>query len=628
VKATCFDGWIVSDPVRCRKTHQQFQSGSAHARRWRRGIAVGVLGLFCFLNQTAQAQRTGIRAQPPSYGTYNDVTSTYDFRAEKINLNVDNPPLSTYVAIATPPTAQYSFVQTSDGVNLLSTAINNVNGQLLNTLPNLPAGGLAPNPTFGGLVDGRAWNAADVTMQQCFSGGFAWNIQGSLQPSAGVGVANTIPYTFAAAANFNEFSYEAQAPNINAPPNGAGATTALGDFTQGDAWGSWNTAVLPANNSVGRYRDYQIGVGGGLVGGVVQGGDPFTAGNATATWGNTNFFSLPNKTFESPVYASPDPLAAGAINPAAANNSRTMTQVAANPTYAVLVAFSATNDDRFVLDLERQYTTLLSDGIPANHIAVLYGDGTVKQLGSFSSIAAANRQPNFGGLYGAAFTMPVTGAASSANVTSALNGGWAAIGAGLVNVPAGANLYLYVTGHGGSVNVAAAPIATNAAGSSVITTLTLSGPPNPTPTTTLQIASNGPLPASILGDSVMVDGNLLPTDLTADATPFDVSSFIPGAVLIPSLYYYSVSVPQSYYAMNGDGTYSLGLQGSTSDISAFDSSIAAVTMLDGSASLGASRDVDTYTDVVVVPEPSTIQLLFVGSATLLVLGWGRRRRAG
>ena len=313
------------------------------------------------------------------------------------------------------------------------------------------------------------------------------------------------------------------------------------------------------NNTFSRYRSYQTAITGGIVGGVAQGGDPFAANNATASWGNTNFFSLPSRAFESPVYASSDaPLAAGEVNRAAANNARTMTQVAANPTFAVLMAFSATQDNRFVLDLERQYVALRSSGIPANQIAVLYGDGTVRQLGSFSSIAAANRQPDFGGLYTAGFTMPVSGGISSVNVTALLDGsGWA--GLGLAAPPAGARLYVYTTGHGGAVNVGGAPIATNMVANGVITTLTLSGPPNPAPKTTLQIASNSALPDSLLSDAVMVDGNLLADHLVPIATPFDVSDFVPGAAG-QTLHYYAIDVPQSYFTLDGNGTYTLSVQ--------------------------------------------------------------------
>lgn len=579
---------------------------SRHGARLLAALAVCLLALTT--SRDAAAQRTGIRAQPRTYVTYNNVVPRYDARAEEMNLKPNNPPTSTYDAIATPPPAQFSFVQTSDGENILSALRSNTNGKLLDTLPGAPAAG--KNRTFGGLVAARAWNAADVTMSQCFSGGFAWNIHGSLQPSGGgAGVQNTIPYTFASAANFNELSWVVQQPFVNAPPNGANATTAIGDFTQGHAWSDWNTLVLPLNNSTGRYRAYEVSIEGGITGGVRHGGDPFVANNKTVDWGNTDQFSLANKAFESPIFASPDALGgAGAANPAGPNNGRTMTQAAAHPTWAVLVAFSATNDNRFVLNLERQYVALRSDGIPANHIAVLYGDGTVVQLGSFPNIVAANRQPNFGNIYTAGFTMPVSGGASLANVRTLLAGtGWVALG--LVAPPAGANLYLYVTGHGGAVNVGGVPIATNQAGNTVITTMTLDGPPNPAPTTKLQIASNSPMPPAvlsrILAATVLVDGNQLPGNLAVESAPWDVSSFIPTSP--GSLFYYSISVPQPYFSLDGNGTYTLGLKetGSfaSSDLATFMNSVVAVTTItdvqdDPDDQARLSNNVDTYTNLV------------------------------
>lgn len=572
---------------------------------------LALLWLPALLAATAHAQQTGIRAQPTSYAIYNNVTSAFDTRPEEIVLNANNPPASRYAPIAVPPPAQYSFVQTSDGRNLLSAVVDRATGQLRDRVPVADGNG-----TFGGLLAARAWNAVDITMAQCYSGGFAWNIQGSLRPSAGVVVANTIPYTFASAANFNELSYAAQRPSINAPPRGADATTALGGFTQGHAWAGWNTAAAPANNTLSRYAAYQAGVRR----------DPFTAGNTSAAWGNINFFSLATKSFESGTYASSDAtLAAGGVNPAAANNARTLAQVAANPTFAVLMAFSATHDNRFVLDLEREYAALRSNGIPANQIAVLYGDGVVNQLGSFTAIAAANRQPDPPGLYGAAFTMPVAGGTSQANVRGLLDGsGWA--GLGLAAPPAGARLYAYTTGHGGAVNVARAPAETNVVANGAITTMTLSGPPNPTPKTDLQIASNAPLPQSLFNDAVMVNGHLLPDPLSLSGAPFEIDDFVvPGQ---GGLYYYRVSVPQHYFDADGNGSYTLSVHetgsAATSNLDAFARSLVAVTMISGEPALAATGAVDTYT-VLVVPEPSTALMLLMGVALLLAVA---RQRGG
>ena len=87
--------------------------------------------------------------------------------------------------------------------------------------PTTPAG--QANTSLGGLVASFAWGAADVVMNQCHAGGFAFNIAGSLQGAtsaagAAVGPANRIPYTFASAANYNELAYGRAEPSAAAGP--------------------------------------------------------------------------------------------------------------------------------------------------------------------------------------------------------------------------------------------------------------------------------------------------------------------------------------------------------------------------------------------------------------------------
>src|SRR5262245_49284957 len=120
-------------------------------------LAVFVLGMFTPADAIAQ---TGIRAQPPTYVTYNVVASRYHRRAHEISLNVNNPPASTYNAIATPPPAQFSFLRTSDGVNLQSTVQDRTTGKLVDTIPMLPPLDGTKPLAFGWLVAARAWNAA------------------------------------------------------------------------------------------------------------------------------------------------------------------------------------------------------------------------------------------------------------------------------------------------------------------------------------------------------------------------------------------------------------------------------------------------------------------------------------
>jgi|HubBroStandDraft_2_1064218.scaffolds.fasta_scaffold1029506_1 hypothetical protein len=80
-------------------------------------------------------------------------------------------------------------------------------------------------------------------MNQCFGGGFAFNVAGSLTgavPNGGGAVvvpANRIDYTFASAANFNEYGWIYMVPNVYAAPNVA---TAQSNFTQGQAY--WSSA--------------------------------------------------------------------------------------------------------------------------------------------------------------------------------------------------------------------------------------------------------------------------------------------------------------------------------------------------------------------------------------------------
>jgi hypothetical protein len=553
------------------------------------------------------------------------------------------------------PNNNISYVVTQgnpNGLGLLSNTVRipgmgTAPDQLLNlTIP----GAAAANTSLGGLIARFGWGAADVVMNQCFAGGFAFNIAGSLQgaiPAGGgaaIAPANRIGYTFASGSNFNELSYGYAAPG-NATPATA---TQVADFTQGHAYAS--TAPGPFANS----RSYTNGYSA----------DPFTAGHAG--YGVAN--QLPNVggpvlkggLFESPVYASSDAPAAGmAINPAGANNMRTYATAAANR-WAVLTAFTPDRTE-FNLDIQREYAALISNGVPRNHIAVLYGDGNAASLARFTNIttgAGGNNFPNVNAVLNtvaANFTVPVQGATSQANIAGLLNPNliqnpgapvanqvdyWQFLfgtGPGGARPAAGDSLLFYSTGHGSAVNVLGANatavnnVGGNAGNQVFTTSITLAGPDNvqvtPGMNLTAQITVRGGLmdPGS---DLFSIDGHPIGGDTivsVAGGTALDMTGVLePDGG--PSLSYYDVTFPTSNLDEPGAGgilDFSI-LSADDNAITSFDNNIAAISFLDATPDVAATGAVDAYTDLVSissVPEPSALLLGLIGFAAVFGLRW-------
>ncbi len=273
--------------------------------------------------------------------------------------------------------------------------------------PTTPAG--RANTSLGGLVDAFNWGSADVIMDQCYGGGFGFNIAGSLQgatPRGGgpmVAPVNRIGYTFASGANYNEYAFGVTLPAGNV---GTRAVTAVADFTQGQAY---------AETPPGPFTMYAAYTNGRVTDPFVVGGTPYGAPNQAPA-------NLQAGGFESPVYGSSDAPGPGGVPstaPAAVNNNRTYMMGAANK-WAVLVAFTP-NRNEFTVDIEREYYALIQSGVPASHIAVLYGTmGGGSTLPSFPGIAAppgTNNRP----VLPANFTVPVQGEASNEFVAGLLN---------------------------------------------------------------------------------------------------------------------------------------------------------------------------------------------------------------
>jgi hypothetical protein len=592
----------------------------------------------------ALAQRA-VSAGPRTYATWNNKTSSYNY-TRPIAYFGDS---DSYVAarlVQGVPNNVYSYVVTQGNANGRTARLNSITfvpamgaapAQFL--FPTTPAG--QANTSFGGLIDAFGWGNADVVMNQCFGGGFAFNVAGSLQgatPAGGgamVAPVNAIPYTFASGANYNEYSYGIALPNGGAAP---GAITAVGDFTQGQAYGE--TPVGPYALS----RAYRLGVTRDP---FTVGGAPYGIPNQVPTTGAPPVANLQAGFFESPVYGSSDaPGVGGAPNDAAAANSRTYASGAANK-WAVLIAFTP-NRAEFSLDIEREYAALRANGVPANHIAVLFGDGNVGTLPIFGSISAANKKPDVQGILGANFMVPVQGAASNANIAGLLNPNiifnptaplpaqknfWEQlfnVAPGTLSPVAGNSLVVYTTGHGSAVNIFGGDIAAanRAVGGGVFQTdFKLDGPSNveiiPGGSVQAQITVRG-MPFGLAGDTFSVDGVQIGPAVQVDPTgsELDMSSLVGGG-----LTYLDITIPDSLFApMGGGSVFDLSISNTNElAVQEFQNDFAAFTWMDDTVSNCAIGACDLYTDLVsnTVPEPSAWMLLISGFG---LIGGALRRR--
>ena len=357
--------------------------------------------------------------------------------------------------------------------------------------------------------------------------------------------------------------------------------------------------------------------------------------------------------FESPVYASADaPMAGGAPNDGAANNMRTYATGAANK-WAVLVAFTP-NRAEFSLDVQREYAALISEGVPASHIAVLYGDGTAGSLLRFTApLAANNNFPNVNAILntvGANFAVPVQGAASNANIAGLLNPNmifnpgappamqvdfWQQLfgtGVGGARPAAGNSLVVYTTGHGSAVNVFGGELAAanRAVGGGVFQTdFKIDGPSNvqiiPGANITAQITVRG-MPIGLASDIFSVDGvSIGPGALANPAgTVLDMSRYL-GTTGGAGLSYIDITIPDDLFTPLGGGSV-FDLSVSSTDslaVTEFENSFNSFTWMDDTVSNCEIGACDLYTDLVNVPEPSTWTLLIGGCG---MVGGALRRR--
>ena len=591
-----------------------------------------------------------VSALPRTYATWNNKTASYSYGAA-IAYSGDADAYVPARTVQGVPNNLFSYVVTqgNPGANGFVDSITFVpaaGGMPARYLfPTTPAG--QNNTSFGGLIDAFNWGSADVVMNQCFGGGFAFNVAGSLQgatPAAGgpmVPPVNRIGYTFASAANYNEYSFGLALPNGAAGP---ATMTAVADFTQGQAFGE--TPVGPFALS----RAYRLGVTRDP---FTVGGMPYGATNQVPTRGAPPVPNLQAGGFESPVYGSADaPGGGGAPNDAAANNARTYATGAANK-WAVLVAFTP-NRSEFSLDIQREYAALIANGVPRGHIAVLYGDGSTANLARFTSITAANNRPDVNTILntvGAAFTVPVQGAASNANIAGLLNPAiiqnpaappamrvdyWQALfgtGPGGARPMVGNSLVVYATGHGSAVNIFGGQLAAanRAVGNVFQTDFKLEGPGNvqiiPGGNVEAQITVRG-APFDLANDIYSVNGVVVGPATLANVTSgsaLDMSPLL-GNGGGAGLTYLDLTIPDQLFAAKGGGSvFDLSVSNASSlPVQEFQNSFAAYTWLDDSVSTCSVGACDLYTDLVHVPEPSTWALMLIGGG--LVGAAARRRR--
>jgi hypothetical protein len=552
---------VVPIALRLKRNGEEAIVMRAEDRRGASSFALAAGGLAASMfASVGDVHAQGVMGVPNTYDTYvNNTVPGTTYVPNAAQTYVPNPPDGSnprYLPAAT---------QAGTGVPLAMAYLVTTDGQLLpsSALPLNPGrqplvtGLTARNPvdnSFAGLINQFAWGSADIVMTPSFSGGFAFNMGGSLRD-------RHIPYTFSASANYSELSFGLVFPPGTAPNQ----VTDVVDFTQGQATGALTMGMFNSFDN-GRAHDPWTVLGAAYV-------PPPPSALPNNLVGVTPPFLA---TFESPVYASAD------LAPSTRNNGRTYFQ---NPTHlwAVLAGFTGDTRVDFEMDIEREYAAILAAGVPLPHIAVLYGTGATPALPNFTGIDPANNQPP-----NPPAAVPVNGATTFANIQGLLNptrlvqpGGnnyWqelldSGIDSGVPQP--GDGLVLYVTGHGSEVNLnGVSPFETFAAGRlGVLAHLPV--PANAQvmlfaadagdagtivamgSTITIQMATSRPLPSACLaggcqftiGDlvaGVTVNVPLIQVFVGGSPPAVDMSAFLnqaPG-----SLVYYDFVVPQAIAA--------------------------------------------------------------------------------
>jgi hypothetical protein len=455
------------------------------------------------------------------------------------------------------PAKVNSFVKTSDGKTLWDGATGYVGTNYAGTLATFPGA------------------SVDVLMQQCFGGGFASGIDASLAGVKG--------YTFTSASNWNEYAQNAHF--YTAVPHSAATLSAVNNFTR-----AWNDSFPREEGLFTHYTDSVLGapedMGPPPYSAVPQ--DPFAFGGV--------FRNLALKTFENPTYASPDPTVLSFPNPMAPNNSR---DIEADNQYAVLVSWEP-DRPRFDVNLNRIYASLRHIGIPASHIVVLSAGATTAAIPNMGPLAA----------------IPVTGPATEKNFKDAI--------AGALFPPAEApdadsQLFVYNTGHGGSLD---------ARGAKAKATVAV----NPGPPKKLQVIANDALDlpataftdadgdASNIGDIRLQITTRTPLDnldllggvsVAINGTPIGVLSIsIAPLDLTPVFgtgFYYEVQAPLSFVNSLSPGPVTIDLDNMFNS-SVYDGLVTAVTF-------------DAYRDtwsigVDPIPEPAAVALVLTALTAL------------
>lgn len=266
--------------------------------------------------------------------------------------------------------------------------------------------------------NGKRFTSVDSLFQICYGGGYVSPLVAA--SGAGVGPAN---YTIAAGTAW----YQTCRNNDNFFGAGAGKNNNLLNFTN-----SWR-------------QDVQNAPLGGMLAhfDAATTNSPYTPPQPAA--------NVPDKVNYS-IYASPDPAVGPALNDTRTLGDENLGMANQQRQFVILAAWSLPNYRRYAVNTLRMYDLITRDlGVPANQVAILYGNPQNGPLGTFPG--PINGDPN--GLLPPAVAggplrqAPVNGPNTRQGWLDALSGKSFLDAAGKPLTPQpGDKLFIYNTGHG------------------------------------------------------------------------------------------------------------------------------------------------------------------------------------